>query len=84
VWVQPGAKRNEVAGVRNGRLRLRLRAPAVEGKANKALALYVAELIGVKPSQVTLEIGQTSRGKVLFIQADEEPDWANVALQPPS
>ena len=68
VWVTPGAPRDEVAGVADGRLRLRLAAPAHEGKANAALARFVAGLLGVARRDVRLVAGAGGRRKLLRIQ----------------
>ena len=40
--VQPGAARSEFAGEHGGRLKLRLAAPPVQGKANAALVEFLA------------------------------------------
>ena len=37
VWVQPGAKKSAVVGTYQGRLKLKIQAPPVDGKANKAV-----------------------------------------------
>jgi len=75
VRVQPGAKKSEFAGVREGRLRIRLAAPAVENKANRALTVFVAEALGLRATKVTLLSGETGRQKRLLVQTAEEPDW---------
>lgn len=68
MWVVPGARRSEVAGTEDGRLRLRLAAPAHEGKANAELVRYVAELFGVRRRQVTIAAGASARRKVVDVQ----------------
>lgn len=73
VWVQPGAKRDEPAGEYQGCLKLRIAAPAVDNKANKAVVKYAAKLLGLKPSQVTLDAGHANRRKTLRIQSDVQP-----------
>ncbi|TVM16034.1 DUF167 domain-containing protein [Oceanidesulfovibrio indonesiensis] len=75
VWVQPGASRNEPAGLFQGRLKLKLSAPAVENKANKALVKYVARLLGLKQRDVELVKGHTCRAKTLAIASNSEPAW---------
>lgn len=75
VWVQPGAKRHETAGFYQGSLKVRLAAPAVDNKANKALVGYVAELLGLKARQVVLDTGRTTRQKTVLIESECEPDW---------
>jgi len=67
VWVTPGAPRSEVAGMADGRLRIRLAAPAHEGKANAELVRLVAETLGVSRRQVDLAAGAAGRRKLLRI-----------------
>ena len=75
VYVQPGAKKSEVAGEMEGRLRLRIAAQAVDNKANKALTAFVAKLLGVRPNRVRLEGGETSRKKTLLVSEITELNW---------
>lgn len=75
VYVQPGAKKSEVAGSMEGRLRLRIAAQAVDNKANKALTVFMAKLLGVKQNRVSLESGMMSRKKTLKVSDLTEPDW---------
>jgi len=78
VHVQPGAKRDELAGLHGESLKIRLSAPAVDNKANEALVLFVAGQLGLRRSQVSLAAGLSSRSKTLRIQAEAEPDWSRV------
>lgn len=73
--VQPGAKKNAVAGEMDGRLRLRIAAQAVDNKANKALTAYIADLLRIKPNRVRLESGAASRKKTLAVCALPDFDW---------
>lgn len=75
VWVQPGARRDELAGLHQEHLKIRLGAPAVDNKANQALVAFVAGLLGLRRSQVSLEAGHGSRQKTLRVQAEAEPVW---------
>lgn len=75
--VQPGARRTEVAGLHGGALKLRLAAPAVEGKANAELLRFVAEAFDVPRRQVTLLQGETARHKRLRVDGPKKrPDRA--------
>lgn len=65
--IQPGAKKTEFAGLHGDALKIRLAAPPVDGKANDALAKFVAETLGIPKGSVNLKSGQTSRRKVLEI-----------------
>ena len=61
--VQPGARREGPAGLHGDRLRLRVAAPAVDGRANARVVELVAELFGLARSEVTIVSGETSRSK---------------------
>jgi len=65
--VQPGAKRSEFAGEHGGRMKLRLAAPAVEGKANEALVEFLADYFGVPKRNVRITAGLRSRQKRVVI-----------------
>lgn len=70
IKVTPNAKGNKVIGweedPRGGRvLRVRLQAPPMDGKANKALVAFLARELGLSKSRVVLVKGTTSRSKLL-------------------
>jgi len=65
VHVQPGAKANQVVGEHGGSLKLKIAAPAVDNKANKCLAGFIAELWGVAQRQVSIVRGEGARQKTL-------------------
>lgn len=68
LWVQPGARRTEVQGIADGRLKLRLAAPPVDGKANEALQRWLAERLGLRLREVELVSGQTGRRKRVRVE----------------
>lgn len=65
--LQPGARRTEVAGLHGGRLKIRLRARAVEGAANEALLDFLAEVLQAKKKDIKIESGETSRRKQVSV-----------------
>ena len=67
VKVHPRAKKNAVAGEFGDALKLSLTAPPVEGKANHACVDFVAELLSVPRSSVSIAAGETSRQKVIRV-----------------
>jgi len=67
VRLNPGARKSEIMGEAGGRLRIRLQAPPVEGKANKELARFIARELGLKKNQVSLASGERSREKSLLL-----------------
>jgi uncharacterized protein (TIGR00251 family) len=72
VRLQPRANRDEVVGVREGRVVVRVTAPPVDGKANDALCRLIAKKAGVAPSKVTVVKGQTAREKVVRVEGIDE------------
>ena len=80
--MQPRASKNEVAGLHDGCLKLRITAPPVEGAANEAVVRLVAEALGVPRRQVRLVSGTTGRRKILEIEGVTEAQLA--ALQEPA
>ncbi|KKK88886.1 hypothetical protein LCGC14_2738640 [marine sediment metagenome] len=67
VRVQPGASKNEIVGVQQGALKVRISAPPVQGKANKALVNFLAKELGVKKSEIEIVSGHTSRVKTIKV-----------------
>ena len=63
IHVQPGAGRSAVVGRHGDALKVRVAAPPVDGRANTALVEFLATEFGLKPADVTLVSGATSRSK---------------------
>jgi hypothetical protein len=68
VLVQPRASRTKVVGEHDGRLKIALAAPPVDGEANAALIEFVADALDVRKADVQLLDGATSRRKRLLVQ----------------
>jgi uncharacterized protein (TIGR00251 family) len=68
VRVQPRASKDEIAGEMGGALKVRLRAPAVEDRANEALVEFLAELLKTPKSAVRILSGDRSRTKRIEIR----------------
>jgi uncharacterized protein len=67
VYVQPKASRNELVGIHEGTLKVRLTAPPVEGEANKECAKFLAKLLNIPKSRVEVVQGHKSRRKTILI-----------------
>ncbi|SRR5229473_3745507 len=72
VRVQPRASRDEISGVMGGALKVRLRAPALEGRANEALCEYLAELLKTPKAAVRILSGHHSRSKRVEVRGVTE------------
>jgi uncharacterized protein (TIGR00251 family) len=68
IRVIPGASKNEVAGIQDGALKVRLTAPPVEGKANRACVDFLAGLLGVRRSALAIASGEKSRKKTVSVE----------------
>ena len=65
--VQPRASKNEIVGVVEGALKVRLTSPPVEGAANKLCCEFLAKTCGVPKRDVTILSGEKSRHKRVMI-----------------
>jgi uncharacterized protein (TIGR00251 family) len=65
--VQPRASRTRAAGEHDGRLKLQLAAPPVDGEANEALVEFLARALGVRKADVTIARGETGRRKTVRV-----------------
>ena len=68
IHAQPGAKKSAIVGEHNGRLKLKLAAPAVDNKANQCLIAFVAQIFGVAGRQVGIVRGESARQKTVSVQ----------------
>ena len=67
VRVHPRAKKNAITGEVGDALKLALTAPPVEGRANEACISFLAEVLNVPRSSVTIAAGESSRNKVILV-----------------
>ncbi len=67
VRVQPRARKDAIVGEIGEALKLAVAAPPVEGRANEACIVFLAELLNVPRSSVTIAAGQSSRNKVVRV-----------------
>jgi uncharacterized protein (TIGR00251 family) len=87
VHAQPGARKNGITGVHDGRLKVAVTQAPEKGKANLALIKLLAELLDSKRSQITLVAGETSHHKKFLITGMPRTVLAErlaAALSPPS
>lgn len=68
IRVTPRARRNEIVGILDdGTIKIRLTSPPVEGKANKALVEFLADVLEVPRSRIEIVAGETGRDKLISI-----------------
>jgi uncharacterized protein len=72
VRLQPRASKDEIFGVMEGALKVRLRVPALKDRANEALCEYLAELLKTPKSAVRILSGHHSRSKRVEVRGVTE------------
>ncbi len=68
VYCQPGAKQTQCVGLHDGKPKIQLKAPPVDGEANKALIAFLSKACGVPKSAVTIEMGASGRIKRVSVE----------------
>jgi uncharacterized protein (TIGR00251 family) len=79
IHAQPNARKTAIAGLHGADLKVTIAAPAVDNKANIALAAFVAEALDIPASTVSVRFGATSRRKTLEIR-NAAPELESRAL----
>lgn len=68
IRVTPRARRTEIGELmEDGTLRIRVQQPPVEGKANKALIAFLADLLGVRKRRIEIVAGDRGLDKIVSI-----------------
>ncbi|MDF1577110.1 MAG: DUF167 family protein [Desulfurivibrionaceae bacterium] len=81
LYVQPKSSRTKVAGLHDGAIKLMITAPPVDGKANTQVTTFIAKILGLAKSAVTLQSGHQSRRKRIALTGIE-PDEVRRILAP--
>ncbi|MDD5154164.1 MAG: DUF167 domain-containing protein [Thermodesulfobacteriota bacterium] len=68
VYVQPKASREGIAGYHGDALKIRLKAPPVEGEANAACIRFLASLFGLPQTNLSIKTGHKSRLKLIEME----------------
>ena len=65
--IQPRSSKNEVTGIYNNALKIRLTSPPVDGAANKACARFLSKWLEVSSSEINIVRGQSSKNKIIEV-----------------
>ena len=71
IYIAPRASRSRMVGLHGARLKVAVTAPPVDGKANQALIEFMAKVLGVAKTLISIERGHSSREKLLLVKAVE-------------
>lgn len=69
IYLQPRASKDEIIGLHDNCLKLRIKAPAIEGRANQYLITFLAQQFSVPEKAVSITQGELSRKKWVKILA---------------
>lgn len=68
IHVNPRSSKDQVTGLHGDALNIKLKAPAVDGKANQALVKFLAGFLGVKKKDLEITSGEKSRTKTVTVK----------------
>ncbi len=72
VKVEPRSSRSGISGLYGESLKVKLRSPPVEGKANNEIISVLAKKLGIKKSQIEIISGRSSKNKIIRLTGVEE------------
>ncbi|HHB93458.1 MAG TPA: YggU family protein [Thioploca sp.] len=76
IYVQPRSSRTGIVGIHDSKLKIKVTAAPVDGKANADIYKLLAKLFGIAKSKITILNGQTSRNKNVLIRSPRKlPDY---------
>lgn len=80
VYCQPGAKQTQCVGLHDGKPKIQLKAPPVDGAANKALIGFLAQVFGVPKSAISIELGASGRTKRVEVAGVDDAELSRRLL----
>ena len=82
VYCQPGAKQTQCVGLHDGKPKIQLKAPPVDGAANKALIGFLSDVFGVPKSAISIELGASARTKRVEVAGLDDAELSRRLLAP--
>ncbi len=73
--IQPRSSQNEVSGIHNNSLKIRLASPPVDGAANKTCVKFLAKWLRVRPSRACIVARLDDKDKTIEINGMDESDF---------
>ena len=82
VYCQPGARQTQCVGLHDGKPKIQLKAPPVDGAANKALIGFLSDVFGVPKSAISIELGASGRTKRVEVAGVDDAELSRRLLAP--
>lgn len=82
LYCQPGARQTQCVGLHDGKPKIQLKAPPVDGAANKALIAFLSDICGVPKSAITIELGASGRTKRVEVAGLSDEELSRRLLAP--
>lgn len=70
IYAKPGSKREGVVFIENDQIKIAIRSPAVDGKANAAMIEYLIDIFDISKNAISIDKGGMNRDKVIVIDKD--------------
>ncbi|WP_127803204.1 DUF167 domain-containing protein [Hydrogenophaga sp. NH-16] len=80
VYCQPGARQTQCVGLHDGKPKIQLKAPPVDGAANKALIGFLSDVFGVPKSAISIELGASGRTKRVEVAGVDDAELSRRLL----
>ena len=80
VYCQPGAKQTQCVGLHDGKPKIQLKAPPVDGAANKALIGFLSDVFDVPKSAISIELGASGRTKRVEVAGVDDAELSRRLL----
>lgn len=80
VYCQPGARQTQCVGLHDGKPKIQLKAPPVDGAANKALIGFLSEVFDVPKSAISIELGASGRTKRVEVAGVDDAELSRRLL----
>ena len=81
IRVYPNTYRNEIVGIINGVVRVKISAPPVKGRANAELIAFLSRLLDISKDNISIIKGQTSNKKLVVINGVSQDSISKLLLQ---
>lgn len=75
--IQSRASRNQILGIHNHCLKIKLTSPPVDGAANQACIKFLAKTFGISPSRISIIKGETSKNKTIQFEGMDPKTFMN-------